>query len=279
MTASNVESRATLCVAALQLNSQDSLPDNLRRLEAVAHDAAASGAELLLLPENFAYMGLDGGKRLIAEKLGDEAAPIQSAVRAIARRERVTIIAGGFPEIAPDPTRPYNTSFVVDPSGAIVASYRKIHLFDVDLRSHGALSESATTSSGEDVTVCSVGGFEVGLSICYDLRFPELYRALVARGAEVLTVPAAFTLYTGKDHWHVLLRARAIESQCYVVAAAQWGKHPGDRATFGHALVVDPWGTVIAEASDRVGFVRAVIERSFIQEVRERVPSLQHRRL
>lgn len=279
MTSTPSVSAGSLTVAALQLSSQDSVADNLRELDRVAADAARAGAELLVLPENFAYMGAEARKRALAEPLGEGSATIQAAVRSIAQRERVTIVAGGFPEKSADPDRPYNTSFVVSPGGELVASYRKIHLFDVDLGAHGTLSESASTSGGADVVVVPVGGFQVGLSICYDVRFPELYRALVARGAEVITVPAAFTSYTGKDHWHVLLRARAIEAQCYVVAAAQWGRHPEGRTTFGHALIADPWGTVIAEASDRVGFACARLERSFLEEVRERVPSLRHRRL
>lgn len=269
----------TLAVAALQLQSQDSVPENLAQLEAVATQAVRAGAKLLVLPENFAYFGHEDKKRALAEKLGDASAPIQSAVRALARREHVTIIAGGFPESSPEPSRPYNTSFVVNPEGAIVASYRKIHLFDVDLGAHSAYNESANTLGGREIVVTPVEGFGVGLSICYDLRFPELYRALVANGAEIITVPAAFTLYTGKDHWHVLLRARAIEAQCYVIAGAQWGKHPEGRATFGHALIADPWGGVIAEASDRVGFALGRVERSFLAEVRARIPCLQHRKL
>jgi predicted amidohydrolase len=190
----------------------------------------------------------------------------------------VTLIAGGFPERSLDPDRPHNTSVVISPAAEITAVYRKIHLFDVELGSE-SYRESKATSPGTEVVSAAVEGFEVGLSICYDLRFPELYRRLVERGAEVLTVPAAFTLNTGKEHWHVLLRARAIESQCYVLAAAQWGNHPGGRATYGHALICDPWGTVIAEASDRVGFASARLERAFLQSVRARVPALGHRRL
>jgi predicted amidohydrolase len=279
MTASTDDPTASLVVAAAQLSSQESVAENLRQAGEVVARAARAGARLVVLPENFAFMGSEEDKRRHAERLADPSAPIQSALREMARREGVTLVGGGFPERSADPERPYNTSLVLDARGEIAASYRKIHLFDVDLRGHGAISESAATLGGKDVVVTPIGGFQVGLSICYDVRFPELYRALVERGAEIITVPAAFTLYTGKDHWHVLLRARAIEAQCYVIAAAQWGKHPQGRATFGHALVVDPWGTVIAEASDRVGFALATIERAFLEEVRARVPSLRHRRL
>lgn len=272
-------SAAPLRVAALQLSSQASVAENLERVDQLVARARQAGASLVVLPENFAYMGNEAGKRALAERLGDREAPIQAALRRLAAREHVALIAGGFPERSGDVDRPYNTSACFDPEGELVASYRKIHLFDADLRSHGSLCESANTTPGKELVVAPLLGVSVGLSICYDVRFPELYRALVDHGAELLTVPAAFTLYTGKDHWHPLLRARAIESQCYVVAPAQWGKHPEGRATFGHSLIVDPWGTVIAEASDTIGMAVADVDLAFLREVRARVPSLAHRRL
>jgi len=279
MTSSAQDAKATLSVAALQLSSQEAVSENLERVDTLVTAAARAGAELCVLPENFAYMGPEAGKHQVAERVGDADAPIQAALRRIAARERVAIVAGGFPERSADPERPFNTSACFAADGELVTAYRKIHLFDVDLRSHGSQCESRNTSGGREVVVARLLGFGVGLSICYDLRFPELYRALVDQGAEILTVPAAFTLYTGKDHWHVLLRARAIEAQCYVVAAAQWGRHPEGRATFGHALIADPWGTVTAEASDQLGFALGRVEREFLHEIRTRVPSLAHRRL
>ena len=184
-----------------------------------------------------------------------------------------------MPERSADPKRPFNTHVCFAPNGELCASYRKIHLFDVELADGSSYRESSTTTPGERPELAQLGGFGCGLSICYDLRFPELFRALVEQGAEILLVPAAFTLHTGKDHWHVLLRARAIESSCYVVAAAQWGKHPLGRTTYGHALVADPWGTVIAEASDGLGFALATIDSSRLDEVRTSLPCLAHRRL
>jgi len=273
----STEPASSVRISALQLSSQDSLSDNLAQVEALVARARSAGSSLVVLPENFAYMGPDTGKRALAERLGDPAAPIQALLRRLAQREGVAIVAGGFPELSGDPDRPYNTCTCYDPSGELVGTYRKLHLFDVDLRSHGTLCESQSTTAGKEVVVARLLGLSLGLSICYDLRFPELYRALVDQGANVITVPAAFTLYTGKDHWHPLLRARAIESQCYVVAAAQWGKHPEGRATYGHALIADPWGTVVAEASDHVGFVSADLDLGFLGEVRSRVPSLSHR--
>jgi predicted amidohydrolase len=184
-----------------------------------------------------------------------------------------------MPELSGDDKRPYNSCVVFGPDGGLVARYRKIHLFDVELPDGSELRESAAVTEGAEPVVVEIGGFRVGLSICYDLRFPELYRALVDRGAEVLLVPSAFTLQTGKDHWHVLLRARAIESQCWLVAAAQWGRHPKNRASYGHALIVDPWGTIVAECSDRVGLVIADTDRAYLERVRSMLPSLAHRRL
>lgn len=268
-----------LRVAAAQLSSQESLDANLAACRAQLAAAKAHGAELVLLPENFAYMGPEEGKRAIVERLGDSAAPIQRFLADAARAHGVSIIAGGFPEQSDDPLRPYNTCAVFDVHGDLVASYRKIHLFDVELADGTTLQESAGASAGDEPVVVSIGGFNVGLSICYDIRFPELYRALVDRGAELLVVPAAFTVHTGKDHWHVLLRARAIEAQCFVLAAAQWGKHPLGRTTYGHSMAVDPWGTIVGEASDRVGIVVADLLREDLRRVRASLPSLRHRRL
>jgi predicted amidohydrolase len=197
----------------------------------------------------------------------------------MAREHALCVIGGGFPERTADAARPHNTLLAVGPDGKDLATYRKIHLFDVQLGSGGSYAESDATSAGAEIATAEVGGFKLGLSICYDLRFPELYRALSDRGAEVLLVPAAFTLHTGKDHWHVLLRARAIEAQAFVVAAGQFGTHPGNRQTYGHSLVVDPWGTVIAEAGDGVGLVTATLERARLDSVRRSLPSLTHRKL
>jgi predicted amidohydrolase len=269
----------SLRVASVQLSSQDSLDANLAECRALIDVAAGKGAKVVLLPENLAYMGPEPGKYTIAERLGDAAAPIQRTLSEAARAGGVHVIAGGIPERSDDERRPYNTCVVFSDAGDIVASYRKIHLFDVDLADGTTLRESAGAQAGSDPVTVTLGGFVFGLSICYDLRFPELYRALVDRGAEVLVVPAAFTLHTGKDHWHVLLRARAIESQCFVVAAAQWGKHPQGRTTYGHSLVVDPWGTILSEAPERIGVIVTDLERDDLRRVRASLPSLRHRRL
>jgi predicted amidohydrolase len=261
----------------MQLTSQADLAENLDRCAALVELAKRRGAELVLLPENFAFFGPEAEKRRIAEPLAT--GRISSALRGMARDNAVCVVGGGFPEQSADPSRPYNTLLVVAADGTDQAIYRKIHLFDVALGSGGNYAESDATSAGSELGLAQVGGFKLGLSICYDLRFPELYRALSREGAEVLLVPAAFTLHTGKDHWHVLLRARAIEAQAFVVAAAQQGSHPGGRHTYGHALVADPWGTVIVEAADGVGLVTATLERARLESVRRALPSLQHRKL
>ena len=268
-----------LSVAAVQLNCQDRVGENLEQARLWVRTAAERGARLVVLPENFAYLGPEPGKRQHAERLGDSDAPIQRAVVDMAREHGVAIVAGGFPEASGDPERPYNTCAAFAADGRMLAAYRKIHLFDVELQDGTSLSESQATSAGSEPVVVEIEGFQVGLSVCYDLRFPELYRALVDRGAELIVVPSAFTLQTGKDHWHVLLRARAIESQSWVVAAAQWGRHPKGRASYGHALIADPWGTVVAECSDAPGVAVASVDRRYTESVRRGLPSLAHRRL
>lgn len=268
-----------LCVAAIQLTSADDLAANLNRCEQLVKQASERGAELVVLPENFAFFSADTTRRDVAESLQGEAGPIRAALSRWARECSITIVGGGFPERSEDPERPYNTAIVLGTEGELRASYRKIHLFDVDLSDGTHLRESDATKAGNAPVVVEVKGFKVGLSICYDLRFPELYRALVDRGAELIVVPAAFTLHTGKDHWHVLLRARAIEGQAWVAAANQFGQHPKGRNSYGHSMLIDPWGTVVAEASDGEGMALTWIDRARLQQVRAGLPCLRHRRL
>lgn len=279
MTANDASESRRWTVAAAQLSSQADVTENLAVVARVTADAAARGASLVVLPENFAFMGDEAVRATHAETLGDTAAPIQRTLSGLAREHRVHLVGGGMPERSGDDRRPYNTALYFGPSGELVASYRKIHLFDVELADGTSYRESRGNTPGDAPVVVDAAGFKLGLSICYDLRFPELYRALTEKGAEILVVPAAFTLHTGKDHWHVLLRARAIEAQCYVIAAAQWGKHPLGRTTYGHALVADPWGTVVAEAPDGIGFALADIQAARLGEIRTSLPSLEHQRL
>ncbi|HMR76840.1 MAG TPA: carbon-nitrogen hydrolase family protein [Polyangiaceae bacterium] len=268
---------STLRAAVVQLQCQDDVVQNLAECRRQVLRARGLGAQLALLPENFAYMGAEVDKCQHAETLGS--GPIQDTLAALAREAELTLIAGGFPERSADDRRPFNTALVFGPDGSLRAQYRKIHLFDVALADGTVLSESSATSSGTDAVITEVAGARIGLSICYDLRFPELYRKLVDQGAQVLVVPAAFTLQTGKDHWHPLLRARAIESQCWLLAAGQWGRHPKGRLTYGHSLIVDPWGVVVAECSDGVGVAVADLDFDLLARVRAAVPCLEHRRL
>ena len=275
-------STSTLTVAAIQLSSQDDVDANLTQCRQWVERAAQAGAKLVVLPENFAYFGPDETRARVAEPLTSSEAgsgPIQTALSRWARELGLTLVGGGMPTRSDDPKRPYNTCVVVAPDGRLAAHYNKVHLFDVSLADGTELCESASTTPGTSLSGVRVGGFAVGLSICYDLRFPELYRGLVDGGAEVLLVPAAFTLHTGKDHWEPLLRARAIESQSWVVAAAQYGTHPRGRRCYGHSLVIDPWGAVVAQCPDRTGFALATIDREYLEQVRRGLPSLKHRRL
>jgi predicted amidohydrolase len=267
--------------AVVQLCSREDVAANLRRCEELVAEARARGAELVVLPENFGYIGRLGHKLRLAEPLSDEEpGPIVAAMKALARRERVQLLLGGTPIRSADPARFHNTSILLDAEGRIVASYRKIHLFDVRVPAGPTFAESELVAPGAElVTAELAGGALLGLSICYDLRFPELYRELARRGAHVLSVPAAFTLHTGKDHWLPLLRARAIENQCYVLAAGQHGAHSESRRSFGKSCIVDPWGAVIAQVPDTDGVAVAPLDFAYLAEVRRDLPALQHRRL
>lgn len=267
-----------LIVAAIQLNAQEDVGENLAVCEQQVAAAAERGASLVVLPENFAHFAGDTSRASVAESLLEEG-PILSRLRAAARRHHVIVVGGGLPEKSADPQRPYNTCVVVGAAGELLARYRKVHLFDVTLEDGSSFAESTSTTAGDDPVVFEWGGLRVGLSICYDLRFPELYRRLAREGANVLLVPAAFTELTGRDHWHVLLRARAIENLSWVVAANQWGEHPRDRRCYGHSVVIDPWGRVVAEQPTGVGLALAALDPEAVARTRQRMPCLEHRRL
>jgi predicted amidohydrolase len=264
--------------AVVQLNTQDDLDRNLERVRHWVAQAAAEGAQFVTLPENFAYMGEEARRRELAEHLdGAFPGPILGTLSEVASKHDVWVLGGGMPERSDDIARPFNTSVLVDPRGAIAAAYRKVHLFDVTLPDGTTHRESAATSPGTEAVTAEVYGARVGLSICYDVRFPELYRRLLDQGARVVTIPAAFTVTTGKDHWHPLLRARAIENQVYVLAPAQHGKHPRGRSTYGKALIVDPWGEVIAQCSEGEGMATAWLDFGQQDRIRTALPSLLHR--
>ncbi|HEX3771439.1 MAG TPA: carbon-nitrogen hydrolase family protein [Polyangiaceae bacterium] len=266
-------------VAVVQLNAQDVVDDNLARVRHWVAQAAGAGAKLVALPENFAFFGEEAQKRDIAERLdGAFPGPILGALAEAAKTHGIWIVGGGMPERSEDVARPYNTSVLVNPKGAVAATYRKVHLFDVSLADGTSYRESAATSAGSEAVTAEVQGVGVGLTVCYDVRFPELYRKLVDQGARIVTVPAAFTLTTGKDHWHVLLRARAIENQVYLMAPAQHGKHPRARQTYGKSVVIDPWGEIVAQCSEGEGFAAAEIDFAYQDKVRTALPSLLHRK-
>ncbi|MFQ5696752.1 MAG: carbon-nitrogen hydrolase family protein [Myxococcota bacterium] len=263
-------------VAVVQLTSGDGVEDNLARASHWIGEAAEAGAELVALPESFAYLaGESAGPNPSAQPLEG---PVVGFLRDHAKRHGVVLAGGSFAEAIPGEERVYNTSVVVDSEGRLLAVYRKLHLFDVDLPGV-TLCESTHVAPGREVLTAQVGDWVLGLSICYDLRFPELYRELVAQGATLLLVPSAFTIPTGRDHWEVLLRARAIESQCYVLAAAQVGEHAPGRASYGHSLIVDPWGEVLASLARDEGIAVAELDRDRLWEIRRNLPALDHRRL
>lgn len=265
--------------AAIQLSSQGDLSENLSIASGLVERASRAGAEVVLLPEAFAYLGADEGRRQVAEQLG-KPSPLSEILSTWARIHSVHLIAGGMAELSEDQQRPYNSSVVFDNQGRIVDVYRKVHLFDVELPDGSEYFESASTSPGDELVVTEILGRKVGLSICYDLRFPELFAELRKKGAEIVTVPAAFTRATGRAHWEVLLRARAVETQSWLVAAAQEGEHPGGRKTYGHTMIVDPWGKIVTEITEPgPGFIIAELDPERVVDVRKRMPLEHHRRV
>lgn len=263
-------------IAVAQQTSTPDTAANLDWMESRIAEAAAAGARLVAFPENAPFMGPEAARLAAPERVDG---PSMQRIAAAARTHGIAVLVGSFAEAGPDAGRTYNTSLFFDDTGALLASYRKVHLFDVTVSADTVYRESATVAAGEPVpVVVDFDGWTFGLSICYDLRFPELYRALSAGGADVLFVPAAFTVRTGMAHWHLLLRARAVENLSYVVAPAQVGTHFGQRETYGHALVVAPWGEVIAEAEGGAGLVFAELKKERVAAVRAQIPALEHRR-
>ncbi len=263
--------------AVIQLTSLPDLDHNLERAAHWIARAAEAGAELIALPENLPFMReAESGPHPAAQSLDG---PVVQLLRECAKRHAVVLAAGTIPEAIPDDEhRVFNTSVVIDADGSLCGVYRKIHLFDVEL-ADASLRESSGVAAGSEVVVAETSLGPLGLSICYDLRFPELYRELVERGARVLLVPAAFTVPTGRDHWEVLLRARAIENQCFVLAAAQVGIHHASRRSYGRSMILDPWGVILATLPDREGYAVAELDLEEQDRIRERLPALSHRRL
>jgi predicted amidohydrolase len=263
-----------LRVACVQLHALPQKDDNIERAERLVAQAAATGADLVMLPEKWTGIGPPDLIRAVAESLDDGEATL--AMREWAKKHGITLHGGSIVERREGREKLSNTSVVIDPEGEIAAVYRKIHLFDVQVGGH-VYRESETEEPGDQLVRTEVEGWMLGLTICYDLRFPELYRLLALEGCEALAVPAAFTLYTGKDHWEPLLRARAIENQCYVVAANQWGSYADGKAAYGRSMIVDPWGVVVAQAPDGDGVISAELDRERIADVRRRIPALANR--
>jgi predicted amidohydrolase len=269
-------SESRVVAAALQMTSTADVEQNLAAAEALVERAAARGASFVGLPENFAFLRSEGQPVPEAQALDG---PWVARMAALARRLRVTLLLGSLPERVAGEARVRNTSVLLGPDGARLAVYSKIHLFDIDLPGMEHLKESKAVAPGEDVVVASSALGPIGLTICYDLRFPELYRELSARGARVLCVPSAFTERTGKAHWETLLRARAIENLAYVIAPAQYGHHGGGRSSHGQAMIVDPWGLVVAQAPDGEGMALAELDFERLERLRRELPALAHRRL
>ena len=266
----------TLRVACVQPSSGQDMQANLDAAGALVREACAAGAELIALPENVALM--DHRSDVVrASACPLDAHPAARFFSALAEETQVWLLAGSMATDAGD-GRVANRSILIDPTGRIVATYDKIHMFDVDLPTGERYRESDAIRPGGQAVVAETPWGGLGMTVCYDLRFPQLYRALAHAGARLITVPAAFTKQTGEAHWHVLMRARAIESGCFVIAPCMWGSHSGERETFGHSLIVDPWGEVLADGGEGVGIVTADLDLARVEKARAAIPALTHDR-
>jgi len=262
------------CVAVLQMVSSANVKSNLSEVERYCIKAQEAGAKLIVLPENFAFMGMKETDKLrIAETFGE--GDIQTTLSQLAKRYGLWLVAGTIP-VKHDKTHVKASCLVYDDKGLCVARYDKIHLFDVRVSSQEAHQESFTINRGDDIVVVNTPVGRIGLSVCYDLRFPELYRQLVLKGAEIFTIPSAFTAITGMAHWEILLRARAIENLCYVLAPNQGGVHESGRITYGHSMIVEPWGNVLAQQEADSGLVVADIDLKRLQQLRQQFPCNDH---
>ena len=266
----------TFLAAAIQMTTGPDKAVNLEKAERMIRLAAARGARLAALPEVFNWRGKRADEPAAAEELDG---PTLAAMGRLARELEMYLLAGSITERAPDEPRRYNTSALFGPAGARLAVYRKIHLFDVDLPGRVTIKESDAKIPGTEVVTAATALGAIGLSVCYDLRFPELYRRLAFNGARIIAVPSAFTFPTGEAHWDILIRARAVENQCYVIAPAQFGPNVHGFSDYGNSMIVDPWGRVLARASDQEGVVMAAIDMDYLERVRRELPSLAHARL
>ena len=265
-----------LRTGVIQVNTRDNLAENLSNVERFLDQAGDMGAQFVALPEFWTYLGPNSGFDNAAQTIPG---PISEILQEMARRHKMIVHGGSIVERDPQLAgKFYNTSVLINRDGEIVARYRKIHLFDVDLANGEKHYESERIEPGNDIVTAEIDGITFGLTICYDLRFPELYRLLALKGAHIIMVPAGFTLHTGRDHWEVLLRARAIENLCYVIAPAQVGTYPPNRQCFGRSMIVNPWGLVLAQAQDNPTAIIADIDLKQIEQAREQIPCLENRR-
>ena len=261
--------------AVAQMTTTADRADNMASAVSLVREAAGLGAKMVFLPEMWPFIGSDEAKVAGAEDLDG---PIVSSMRQLARELGIWLQPGSFAERAAVVGRVYNTAPVIRPDGELAAVYRKIHLFDIDLPGGAVLAESDTVVPGDEAVVAQTPWGGLGMSVCYDLRFPDLYRALRDAGAGIVAVPAAFTAHTGKDHWEILLRARAIEQQVWIVAADQGGRHNSKRSSHGHSMIIDPWGLVVARCSDGPGLAFATVDVARGERVRKALPCADHRR-
>lgn len=262
--------------AAVQMLASEDKKANLREAEAGIRDAASRGARVVALPEVFNWRGAKAEEKRNAEPIPGPTADLMAR---LAQDLHIYLLAGSLLEQIPGAGKCYNTSLFFGPDGGLLARYRKIHLFDVAIERGVSVLESETRQPGEEVVVAETELGRIGLTICYDLRFPELYRALVRKGAEIIFVPAAFTALTGEAHWEPLLRARAIENQVYVIAPDQVGHNPKSFATYGNSMIVDPWGKILARAPDLPGVITAEVDLAYLAKIRAELPALAHRKL
>ncbi|MDQ2684019.1 MAG: carbon-nitrogen hydrolase family protein [Chloroflexota bacterium] len=263
-----------LAIAAIQFNPRDDKIANIDKALALVDQAASSGARIVMLPGVWTYMGDPDRTLENAEPIPGD---LTQRLAERARRHGIYLHAGTFTELVEGDERVRNTALVFNPDGEIIATYRKIHMFDISLDGGNTYQESATVAPGDEIVTFDFEGVTIGLATCYDLRFPELFRILALRGAEVILLPAAFTQVTGKDHWEVLIRARAIENQVYMVAANQFGQNLPGRWCYGRSMIVDPWGTVLATAPDVESVITAVVDRNHLASIRRQIPSLANR--
>ncbi len=266
----------TYLAAVVQMTSTSDKAANLEKAQRMVRLAAARGARLVGLPETFNWRGKRMEEAAAAESLDGDTL---TAMARLARELEIHLLAGSITEHVPGENRRYNTSVLFAPDGARLAVYRKIHLFDIDLPGRVTVKESEAKLPGSEVVTVATELGTVGLSVCYDVRFPELYRRLVYSGAVIVTIPSAFTFPTGEAHWEVLIRARAIENQCYVLAPAQYGTNVHGFADYGNSIIVDPWGRVLARAADQEGVLVAPIDMEYLERVRRELPALTHVRL